>query len=141
MGYFAFDKCRLIVTSTVDARSVCLHLLPKAILLCAGLNPEVYEKKIRDSYVWKELHKVRNVRPSFHSPLGLYGGLAYTSIVWYLFRGKEPWTLSHGGRIYVISHTGRVYVVIFHGGRIYVVISHRGRIYVISHRGRVYVVI
>ncbi|KAL8611911.1 hypothetical protein ACOMHN_061992 [Nucella lapillus] len=62
----------------------------------AGLNPEVYEAKIRDSYVWKELHQVRNVRPSFDTRLGLYGGLAYTGSVWYLLQGKEPWTLSHG---------------------------------------------
>merc|ERR1719295_175192 len=62
-----------------------------------GLDPVSYEDKIRDSYVWKELVQARNIRPSFHSPLGLYGGLAYTGVVWWIGRGKEPWTFSHGG--------------------------------------------
>ncbi|XP_076468035.1 electron transfer flavoprotein-ubiquinone oxidoreductase, mitochondrial-like [Babylonia areolata] len=61
----------------------------------AGLDPQVYEKRLRDSYVWEELHKVRNVRPSFNTRLGLYGGLAYTGVVWYLLQGKEPWTFKH----------------------------------------------
>jgi hypothetical protein len=40
---------------------------------------------------------VRNIRPSFNTPLGLYGGLAYTGIVHYITRGMEPWTLKHHG--------------------------------------------
>ncbi|XP_013387542.1 electron transfer flavoprotein-ubiquinone oxidoreductase, mitochondrial [Lingula anatina] len=63
----------------------------------AGLEPLAYEQRLRDSWVWKELYAVRNVRPSFHSPLGLYGGMAYTGLFCVLLRGKEPWTLSHGG--------------------------------------------
>jgi len=65
-------------------------------LLCdmVGLNPESYEQRIRDSWIWKELHKVRNIRPSFSSSLGMYGGLLYTGTVWYLTQGREPWTFS-----------------------------------------------
>ncbi|XP_076117636.1 electron transfer flavoprotein-ubiquinone oxidoreductase, mitochondrial-like [Mytilus galloprovincialis] len=66
----------------------------------AGLDPDVYEQKIRDSWVWKELHAVRNVRPSFNTKLGLYGGVMYTGLFYVLGRGKEPWTLSHGGADY-----------------------------------------
>ncbi|KAL3880192.1 hypothetical protein ACJMK2_032454, partial [Sinanodonta woodiana] len=65
-----------------------------------GLNPEMYEDKIRQSWVWKELKACRNVRPSFHTRLGLYGGLVYTGIFYVGLRGKEPWTLSHGGADY-----------------------------------------
>ncbi|KAG1658466.1 Electron transfer flavoprotein-ubiquinone oxidoreductase, mitochondrial [Nymphon striatum] len=65
-----------------------------------GINPISYEEKIRNSWVWKELHAVRNIRPSFHSSLGLYGGVAYTGFFYVLCRGKEPWTLSHGGADY-----------------------------------------
>ena len=57
-----------------------------------GLNPESYEQRIRDSWIWKEMHKVRNIRPSFNSSLGMYGGLLYTGTVWYLMQGREPWT-------------------------------------------------
>ena len=58
----------------------------------------MYEQRIRDSWVWQELKGVRNVRPSFHTPLGLYGGMMYTGLFYLLGRGKEPWTLSHGGK-------------------------------------------
>ncbi|XP_045116407.1 electron transfer flavoprotein-ubiquinone oxidoreductase, mitochondrial-like [Portunus trituberculatus] len=62
------------------------------------VEPVSYETTLRDSWVWKELHAVRNVRPSFHTPLGLYGGLMYTGLFYVLGRGKEPWTLKHGVR-------------------------------------------
>lgn len=61
----------------------------------------MYEQKIRDSWVWKELHAVRNVRPSFNTKLGLYGGVMYTGLFYVLGRGKEPWTLSHGGILFI----------------------------------------
>ncbi|KAI8441076.1 hypothetical protein MSG28_009340 [Choristoneura fumiferana] len=61
-----------------------------------GVVPSAYEDKLKQSYVYKELKQVRNVRPSFHTKLGLYGGIIYTGISTIL-RGAEPWTLSHGG--------------------------------------------
>lgn len=63
-----------------------------------GLNPKVYEERIRNSCVWQELKSVRNVRPSFSSSLGLYGGLMYTGLFYILARGKEPWTFTHHGK-------------------------------------------
>lgn len=56
-----------------------------------------YQPAMEGSWVWSELHAVRNVRPSFHSPLGLWGMLAYAGIVQYLFGGREPFTLRHAG--------------------------------------------
>lgn len=38
---------------------------------------------------------MRNARPSFHSSLGLYGGLAASGFSIFM-GGREPWTLSHG---------------------------------------------
>eukprot|EP00118_Oscarella_pearsei_P019590 m.208917 g.208917 ORF g.208917 m.208917 type:complete len:604 (+) comp39720_c0_seq3:1038-2849(+) len=61
-----------------------------------GLTLTNYEEKVKNSWVWKELKSVRNVRPSFHTPLGIYGGLFYTGVVYYVLRGKEPWTFRHG---------------------------------------------
>ncbi|CAK4030531.1 electron transfer flavo -ubiquinone oxidoreductase [Lecanosticta acicola] len=55
-----------------------------------------YEDKLRNSSIWSELKQVRNMRPSFHSPLGLYGGILYSGLEAYILRGKAPWTLSHG---------------------------------------------
>lgn len=64
-----------------------------------GLNPESYEQRVRDSWIWKEMHKVRNIRPSFNSSLGMYGGMLYTGTVWYLTQGREPWTFHmHSGK-------------------------------------------
>lgn len=55
-----------------------------------------YEDKLRNSSIWKELKQVRNMRPSFHTPLGLYGGILYSGLEAYVLRGKAPWTLKHG---------------------------------------------
>ena len=54
-----------------------------------------YEDALRSSTIWSELKKVRNMRPSFHSPLGLYGGIMYSGLEAYVFHGKTPWTLKH----------------------------------------------
>lgn len=54
-----------------------------------------YEDSLRKSWIWKELKEVRNMRPSFHSPLGLYGGIMYSGLEAFLFRGRVPWTLKN----------------------------------------------
>ncbi|KAK1803919.1 hypothetical protein P4O66_003859 [Electrophorus voltai] len=62
-----------------------------------GLHVPEYEQNLKKSWIWKELHAVRNIRPSFHSYLGLYGGMLYTGVFYWILRGKEPWTLKHCG--------------------------------------------
>ena len=64
-----------------------------------AVTPAEYQSSIESSWVWKELNAARNVRPSFHTRLGLYGGLAYTGVFYMLARGKEPWTLKHPGDV------------------------------------------
>ncbi|XP_076802854.1 electron transfer flavoprotein-ubiquinone oxidoreductase, mitochondrial-like [Clavelina lepadiformis] len=58
----------------------------------SGLYVPEYEENLKKSWLWKELQSVRNIRPSFHSFLGLYGGLLYTGLFYIFGRGKEPWT-------------------------------------------------
>ncbi len=48
---------------------------------------------LRRSWVWDELYRVRNIRPSFR--LGLWGGLAYSALDTYVLRGRAPWTFHH----------------------------------------------
>ena len=72
----------------------CRHPHPRVL---TGVNPADYEERIRNSSVWKELYQARNIRPSFDTRLGLWGGLAYTGLFFVLGRGKEPWTLKHPG--------------------------------------------
>lgn len=62
-----------------------------------SLDMVPYEKALKSSWVWQELHEVRNVRPMAHAtPFGMYGMFAYTGTLQYLLKGKEPFTLSHG---------------------------------------------
>ena len=49
---------------------------------------------MKASYVWNELYKVRNIRPSF-AKWGFFGGLVYSGFTTYLTGGREPWTLRH----------------------------------------------
>lgn len=56
-----------------------------------------YEIALRKSSIWKELKQVRNMRPSFHSSFGIYGGIIYSGLEAYVFRGHTPWTLRHKG--------------------------------------------
>ena len=53
-----------------------------------------YPETVRASWIWSELSKVRNVRPAF-ARMGLWGGLAYSALDTFLFRGKAPWTFHH----------------------------------------------
>ena len=54
-----------------------------------------YEDALRSSWIWPELKAVRNMRPSFHSSLGIYGGIMYSGLEAFIFRGMTPWTLQH----------------------------------------------
>lgn len=52
-----------------------------------------YEGLIKNSDFYKELYKVRNIRPSFN--YGLTLGLVYTAIDYYIFRGHTFWTFKN----------------------------------------------
>lgn len=54
-----------------------------------------YEDSLRKSSIWQELKEVRNMRPSFHNPFGIYGGLLYSGLEAYILKGRVPWTLKH----------------------------------------------
>ncbi len=49
-----------------------------------------YAERLRKTWLWDELYRVRNIRPSFYK--GLWAGVVYAGIDQYLFRGKAPWT-------------------------------------------------
>lgn len=77
------------------AESACEAILSGATQEKTGLEPKDYPDRIKESYVWKDLYKVRNARPSFHNAFGLFGGVAYSGFS-LLVGGREPWTLHHG---------------------------------------------
>ena len=50
-------------------------------------------RALEHSWVWDELRRVRNIRPSFR--WGLWAGLAYSAFDTYVLRGAAPWTFHH----------------------------------------------
>ena len=52
-----------------------------------------YRTRLEKSWLWDELHRVRNLRPSFR--WGFWGGMFYSGLDTYVLRGKAPWTLHH----------------------------------------------
>jgi electron-transferring-flavoprotein dehydrogenase len=62
----------------------------EAIFARLAGEPGGVRRALERSWVWDELYRVRNIRPSFR--LGLWGGLAYSALDTYLLRGRAPWT-------------------------------------------------
>jgi electron-transferring-flavoprotein dehydrogenase len=56
----------------------------------AGDQNASIREALQESWVWHELRRVRNIRPSFR--WGLYAGLAYSAFDTYILRGAAPWT-------------------------------------------------
>ena len=56
-------------------------------------DTSAYEAAIKASWIWDELYRVRNIRPSFK--WGMWAGLLYSAIDTYIFRGRAPWTFKH----------------------------------------------
>ncbi len=79
-GMLAAESAYTALTNNPDAGTVFLY---------------DYEDSLRKSSIWTELKQVRNMRPSFHTPLGLYGGIMYSGLEAFVFRGKTPWTFKH----------------------------------------------
>ncbi len=52
-----------------------------------------YPEKLQQSWVWDELYRERNIKPSFH--WGLLPAMAYAGFDSLVLRGKAPWTLHH----------------------------------------------
>jgi electron-transferring-flavoprotein dehydrogenase len=57
-------------------------------------EPTGFEARVRASWLFPELHAVRNIRPGF-ARFGLFGGLANAALDTYVLRGRAPWTLAH----------------------------------------------
>ena len=53
-----------------------------------------YETALKDSWVFKELHQVRNCHAAFQR-WGLAPGLLYSGLETFILKGREPWTLTH----------------------------------------------
>jgi len=52
-----------------------------------------YPHRLKNTWLWDELYRVRNIKPSFH--WGLWPAMAYSAVDSYVLRGKAPWTFRH----------------------------------------------
>ena len=58
-----------------------------------GREVSSYPERLKTTWLWEELRRVRNIRPSFR--WGMWGGMAYSAVDTWLLRGRAPWTLRH----------------------------------------------
>ena len=56
-----------------------------------------YADELKNSWIYEELHEVRNVHQAF-SKWGVGGGLIYSGLATHITKGREPWTLTHTKR-------------------------------------------
>jgi electron-transferring-flavoprotein dehydrogenase len=58
-----------------------------------GVEVSAYGERLKQTWLWDELYRVRNVKPAFH--WGLLPALAYSALDTVILRGRAPWTLHH----------------------------------------------
>jgi len=61
------------------------------LLRSRGSELSYFERKVKESWIWDELKRTRNIRPAFR--FGLWPGLLYSALDAYVFRGLAPWTI------------------------------------------------
>ncbi|KAJ3126870.1 hypothetical protein HK100_010045 [Physocladia obscura] len=86
--------------SGILAGEAAFESITSETLSTAPITLDNYQTAYDKSWIHSELHEVRNVRPSFHNPLGLYGGLAYSGLDTLILKGRAPWTFKHGSPDY-----------------------------------------
>ena len=59
----------------------------------AGRESVDYPHRLKSTWLWDELYRVRNIKPAFH--WGLWAALGYSALDTYVLRGRAPWTLHH----------------------------------------------
>ena len=64
-----------------------------------------YDTAVRNSWVWSDLNEVRNLRASFNTSLGIWGGMAYSGLDSLFFKGWTPWTFRNKSRSSDAAHT------------------------------------
>ncbi|KAG8215938.1 hypothetical protein J3R82DRAFT_7912 [Butyriboletus roseoflavus] len=64
-----------------------------------------YDAAVRSSWVWSDLNEVRNLRASFNTSLGIWGGIAYSGVDSLFLKGRTPWTFRNMTRRLDAAHT------------------------------------
>lgn len=88
-GFLNVAKIKGIHNAMKSGMTAAESIFPDlSVSECSG-----YADNMKKTWVWDELHKVRNIRPAFN--WGLLPGLAYAALDTYVFRGRAPWTFKN----------------------------------------------
>jgi electron-transferring-flavoprotein dehydrogenase len=88
-GMLAAEAAYDALASSADSQN------PSEGAPASSLDMSAYTKAFESSWIHQDLHEVRNLRPSFNTRLGLWGGVIYSGIDSLLLKGRVPWTFKH----------------------------------------------
>lgn len=80
--------------TAIKCGALAAEAIHEDILERDGKEATSFPDRFRSSFVYKQLHEARNVRPAF-AKWGLAGGILYSGVDQLLLRGKAPWTFPH----------------------------------------------
>ena len=81
--------------SAMLAAEAVFGVLAEGETFDSGKEAANLQQLFEQSWLYQELHEVRNIRPSFK--WGLFPAMAYTALEQYVLKGKTPWTIKHHG--------------------------------------------
>ncbi|EJD02021.1 uncharacterized protein FOMMEDRAFT_20786 [Fomitiporia mediterranea MF3/22] len=70
-----------------------------------AIDMNSYDTALRNSWVWQDLMEVRNLRPSFNTSLGIWGGIVYSGFDSLILKGRTPWTFRNKSKMTDAQHT------------------------------------
>jgi electron-transferring-flavoprotein dehydrogenase len=65
------------------------------LLSTSAPNLSSYTTSLFNSWIHSDLYEIRNLRPSFNTPFGIWGGILYSGIDSLFLKGRVPWTFKH----------------------------------------------
>lgn len=92
-GFLNVPKIKGIHNAMKSGMVAAESLFPLLTTSTPDTECSAYASHLKNSWLWDDLYKVRNIRPALR--WGLLPGLAYSALDTYLFRGHAPWTLHH----------------------------------------------
>ena len=79
-------------TTTISSSS---DTEPTPVTSSSAPDLSSYTTSLFKSWIYSDLHEIRNLRPSFNTSLGIWGGIIYSGIDSLFLKGRVPWTFKH----------------------------------------------
>ena len=93
-GFLNVPKIKGTHTAMKSAMLAAEAIVAELATAQPGPMLDAYPEALRNSWVWDELSRVRNIRPGF-AKFGFVGGMLNAALETYVLRGRAPWTLPH----------------------------------------------